>query len=164
VGVRVLQALRASGITRRRTARLYGHSAGAQFVHRLTAIEPHEPFEAMVSANAGWYTLPTLGRPFPEGLAGLGLGPDALERWFAYPMTILAGDRDIDESDENLPREPGALAQGPTRFARAAYFHAFGEREAARTGLPFRWRLVTAPGVAHDGAAMSRAASALWFE
>ena len=161
---RVVQALRAAGVTRRRTVRLFGHSAGGQFTHRIMAIEPHELFEAACPANSGWYTLPTLERAFPEGLGGLGLGPRDLARWLAYPMTILAGDQDTDPNDANLQRTPEAMAQGATRFERAHYAHDFARREAARLGYAFRWRLVPVPGVAHDGAAMSRAAAALWFE
>ncbi|QJR12269.1 hypothetical protein DSM104443_03354 [Usitatibacter rugosus] len=164
IPVRVIGALRAAGVTRRPKVRLFGHSAGGQFVHRLMAVEPHDAFEAVAPANSGWYTLPTLDRPFPEGLGGLGLGSPDLARWFAYPMVILAGDRDVDVNDANLPRDPKALAQGPTRYARSGYFHDFAQREAARLGLEFRWKRVTVPGVAHDGAAMSRAAAAMWFE
>jgi hypothetical protein len=75
------------------------------------ATQDHAIYEAVSPANPGWYTLPTLDRPFPEGLGGLGLGNGDLARWFAYPMTILAGDRDIDTTDENLPRNPEALAR-----------------------------------------------------
>ena len=157
-------ALRAGGVTRRPQVRLFGHSAGGQFVHRLMATQDHAPYEAVAAGNPGWYTLPTLERPFPEGLGGLGLGPADLARWLAYPMTILAGDRDVDTADENLPRNPEALAQGPTRFARAHFFHDMGRREAARLGVACRWTLVTVPGVGHDGCAMGKAAAAMWFE
>ena len=161
---RVVAALRAGGVTRRPQVRLFGHSAGGQYVHRLMATQDHAPYEAVAAGNPGWYTLPTLERPFPEGLGGIGLGPVELARWLAYPMTILAGDRDVDTTDENLPRNPEALAQGPTRFARAHFFHDMGHREAAKLGVPCRWTLVTVPGVGHDGCAMGKAAAAMWFE
>jgi poly(3-hydroxybutyrate) depolymerase len=161
---RVVEALRAGGVTRRPQVRLYGHSAGGQFAHRLMATQDHAPYEAVVSGNPGWYTLPTLDRPFPEGVGGLGFGTPDLARWLAYPMTILAGEQDIDTADEHLPRNPEALAQGPTRFARARYFFDFAQDAAARLGVPCRWQLVTVPGVGHDGCAMGKAAAALWFE
>lgn len=161
---RVVESLRAGGVTRRPRVRLYGHSAGGQFVHRLMATQDHSLYEAVMPANSGWYTLPTLDRAFPEGLGGLGFGPTDLARWLAYPMTILAGDRDINTSDENLPRNPEALAQGPTRYARAHFFHDMAKREAARLGVACNWKLVTIPGVGHDGCAMGKAAAAIWFE
>jgi poly(3-hydroxybutyrate) depolymerase len=160
----VLAALRAGGVTRRKTAHMFGHSAGGQFVHRLLATQDETPFDSAMASNAGWYTLPTLERRFPEGLGGIGLGEADLGRWFAFPMIIFAGDQDIDTADPNLPAQPEALAQGPNRYSRAHFFHDFAAREAGRLSLPFNWRLVTVPGIGHDGAAMSRAAAAWWFE
>ncbi len=165
VPARVLAALRKGGVTNRTQAHLFGHSAGGQFVHRLLATgDDHAVFEVAMAANSGWYTLPTLDRPFPAGLGGIGLDQAALARWFAYPMTIFAGDQDIDAGDPNLPSQAEATAQGPTRYARAHFMHDYGRREAERLGLPFRWQLVAVPGVGHDGAAMSCAAAGIWFE
>lgn len=164
VPARVLAALRKAGVTRRDKVRLFGHSAGGQFVHRLLATQAATPFEAAFAANSGWYTLPTLERRFPEGLGGLGLGEAELARWLAWPMVILAGDQDIVTSDPNLPAQAEALAQGPMRYARAHFMLDFAKAEAARLDLPCNWSLITVPGIGHDGAAMSRAAGAYWFE
>lgn len=164
VPARVFEALRQGGGTRLAKARIYGHSAGGQFVHRMLATQEDVPFEAAFAANSGWYTLPTLERHFPEGLSGLGLDKSALARWFAYPMIIFAGDQDINTGDPNLPAGAEALAQGPHRYARARFMHDFARREAERLGLSFNWQLITVGGVGHDGAAMSRAAAAWWFE
>jgi hypothetical protein len=79
-------------------------------------------------------------------------------------MIIFAGDQDISTNDPNLPAQAEALAQGENRFARARFVYDFARREAARLGMPFGWRLVEIEGVGHDGAAMSRAAAAYWFE
>jgi hypothetical protein len=53
---------------------LYGHSAGAQFVHRHLAFicaggNPLRVIRA-VAANAGFYTEPTFEVPFPFGFGG----------------------------------------------------------------------------------------------
>lgn len=164
VPARVLATLRKAGVTRRDKVRLFGHSAGGQFVHRLLATQSETPFEVAFAANSGWYTLPTLERRFPEGLAGLGLGEAELARWLAWPMVIFAGDRDIVTSDPNLPAQAEALAQGPMRYARAHFMLDFAKAEASRRGLACNWSLITVPGIGHDGAAMSRAAAAYWFE
>lgn len=164
VPARVFAALQESGVTNQETAFLYGHSAGGQFAHRLLATQETYPFHAVIAANPGWYTLPDFDREFPEGMGGIGLSHDELERWFAYPMHIFAGDQDIAEDDPNLPSQPEALAQGASRFKRAHFVYAFAKTHAQKLGLPFNWILVDIEGVGHDGAAMSRAAAAFWFE
>ncbi|MCB8820549.1 alpha/beta hydrolase [Microvirga rosea] len=164
VPARVFAALQKIGVTRRSKAYLFGHSAGGQFSHRLLATQRDIPFEAVIAANPGWYTLPTFEYDFPEGLGSMALDESSLARWLAYPMNIFAGDQDISADDPNLPAQPEALKQGPTRYARAHFVYDFAQREARRLGLPFAWRLVQVSGVGHDGAAMSRAAAAYWFE
>lgn len=161
---RVFAALHAGGVTRRKRAAIFGHSAGAQFLHRLLAMQPDAQFDMAAPANAGWYTLPTLDHMFPVGLGGLGFDEDDLRRFLAYPMTLFAGDQDIDRSDPNLPSQPEALAQGPTRFARAHFFHDFARRQAESLGVALAWRLIIVPGIGHDGRSMSRAVAAFWFE
>ncbi|KKK94929.1 hypothetical protein LCGC14_2677920 [marine sediment metagenome] len=47
---------------------IYGHSAGAQFVHRLILFKPKARINKAISANAGWYTFPTFRKAFPYGL------------------------------------------------------------------------------------------------
>ncbi|MCL4801739.1 MAG: alpha/beta hydrolase [Burkholderiales bacterium] len=160
---RVLAAARAAGLTDGRDVRLFGHSAGAQFVHRLVASGAAAP-AVLIAANAGWYTLPTLDRPFPEGLGGIGLGEDDLARFLAAPLHVLAGDADTETAGPSLPAHPAALAQGPHRFARARAFVAAGGAAAASRGLACAWRLTVVPGIGHDGAAMSRVAAGLWFD
>jgi hypothetical protein len=130
----------------------------------MLALEGDGPFEVTAAGNPGWYTLPALDRAFPEGVGGLDLDAGALVRWLATPLEIFAGDQDIDTSDPNLPGGPEALRQGPTRFARAHHFHAYGQQVAEQMGVPFAWRLIVVPGVGHDGRAMSHAAAAWWFE
>lgn len=164
VPTRVLEALRAGGVIDQPVIRIFGHSAGGQFVHRMLATQGSEPYAAAMASNPGWYTLPTLERRFPEGLGGLDLDREALARWFAYPMILFAGDRDIVTDDPNLPSQAEALAQGPHRYGRAHFMLDFARAEAERLGVPCNWQLITVPGIGHDGAAMSRAAAAWWFE
>lgn len=164
VPVRVLAALRQAGVVTREKVRLFGHSAGGQFAHRLLATQDETPFEVVYAANSGWYTLPTLERRFPEGVGALGLTKAGLARWLAWPMVIFAGDQDIATNAPDLPTQAAALSQGPMRYARARFMLAFAQREADRLGLVCNWRLVVVPGIGHDGGAMSRAAAAVWFE
>ena len=160
---RVFALLREAGITRRERANLWGHSAGGQFVHRLLAMQPHNLFEAVGAANPGWYTLPTLDLRYPDGLGGIGLTGDDIARFLDYPLVIFSGDQDIDGTAENFPRHDSAMAQGPNRFARAQFYIDRGKAEAAKLGVPCRWRRVVVPGVAHEGMRMSAFAGDYWF-
>lgn len=161
---RIIRLLREGGVTRRPRVHLFGHSAGAQFLHRLLSTQPHDLFEAMSIGNAGWYSLPTLELPFPEGLGGIGLEEAEVVRLLAFPLMILAGDRDIETVAANLPSGEAAKRQGPHRFARAHNYLTAGRKEAARRGVPCLWTLQTVPGIGHDGRAMSAVAASLWFE
>lgn len=164
VPARVFALLREAGVTRRAGAHFFGHSAGGQFGHRMLSTQPAEPFEAIAVGNPGWYTLPDLDRPFPEGLGGIGLGEGDLQRLLTYPLLILAGEQDTETSGPSLPAQPAAVAQGPHRFARAHAYLEAGRAEAARRGWECAWRLIPVPHIGHDGAAMSRVAASLWFE
>jgi len=164
VPARVVEALQRAGVMTQPKARIYGHSAGGQFVHRMISTHGGALFEAAIAANAGWYSLPTLDKAFPEGLGGIGLDEAALERLFAYPLHILAGIEDSNANADNLPSQPEAKAQGAGRLHRARNYFARGRETAERYGMPFNWRLTEVPGIAHDGCAMSVAAAGLWFD
>jgi hypothetical protein len=69
---------------------------------------------------------------------------------FTRPMTIMLGDADSDPKHHQLPREPGAMRQGPHRFARGLHYFALACCEAAAADVPLAWKLRIAPGVAHS--------------
>lgn len=140
---------------------LFGHSAGAQFVHRALLFEDMPHLLKAYSANAGWYTLPDQGSDWPYGLAGVPVSEDQIAAWLGRPMTLLLGDADTDPDDPNLRRTPEALAQGPHRFARGLFFFQSARAEAERLNAPLGWRVVTVEGVAHDNAGMAQAAAYL---
>ena len=160
---RLWATLRSEGVTTQPKVHLYGHSAGGQYVHRLLSTQDHGFIETAVAGNPGWYTLPTLDRPFPEGLGGLGLDEGYVRRLLGFPLLILAGDKDIATDDPNLPSNEEALRQGAHRFARAHHYFEFGRKEAARLCQPFAWTLQVVPGIGHDGEAMSAVAANIWF-
>ena len=134
---------------------LFGHSAGGQLVHRLTTFCWLDSIERAIAANSGAYTLPVRDEKFPFGLDGVPVSDDDLKRAFLRPLTIHLGDQDIDPTDKHLPKEPEAMRQGPYRFARGKNYLEVAKREAARLGVPLKWRLAVAPGVAHSGQNMA---------
>lgn len=140
---------------------LYGHSAGAQFVHRYLYFKADTRADLFIVANAGWYTLPDFGPTFPYGLGGSALDPARLNAALQRNVVVLLGDRDTDETDPNLRRTPEAMAQGRHRFARGESFFETANDQAQALGVAFGWRQITVPGAHHSNAMMAPATAAL---
>lgn len=137
---------------------LYGHSAGAQFVHRFLFHVPNARVTRVVAANAGWYTMPVFNIDFPYGLRNSVVSSGDLAAALQLPVTILLGEQDIDPQHRSLNRAPEALAQGPHRFARGRAFFDTAAEAATRLGVPFGWQLATVPDADHDNRLMAPAA------
>ncbi len=142
---------------------LYGHSAGGQFVHRMTLFRPDARIKAAVAANAGAYTVPREEERYPYGLTGFRMGNEALIAAFSVRLMVLLGECDTATDAPMLLKSPEAMAQGPHRLARGRYFYAAGQDMARLLLAPFAWELHTEPGVGHDNAGMARRAAALLF-
>lgn len=138
---------------------LYGHSAGAQFVHRFMLVVSNNRVEQAVSANAGWYTVPRPSVGFPYGLAGSPSTEVGLRRALGAHLTVLLGEDDTDAESDSLRSTPEADQQGSNRFARGHFFYDAGRDEAAQLGTPFGWSLRTVPNAGHDDSEMAPAAA-----
>jgi hypothetical protein len=149
---------------------VFGHSAGAQFTHRLLTFLPEAHVLGAVAANAGWYTLPVGGadarHAMPYGLRGSPLERERPRKLFAAPFSILLGERDTATAatDDLVRGTPEALAQGATRLERGRFYYATGREQAQAAGAPFRWRLAIAPRAGHDAAQVVGSAAFLLFE
>lgn len=132
--------------------RLFGHSAGAQFVHRFLYFNPQAPVERAVISMGGWYTLPDPGEDWPYGLNGTAVSRSDLERIMALRVVLQVGSLDR-KRDENLRETREADAQGRNRVTRGFnYFEAMQDRaEGFRT--PFNWRFIVVPQAGHDSEA-----------
>jgi poly(3-hydroxybutyrate) depolymerase len=147
---------------------LFGHSAGAQFVHRMVLAMPQARYRLAIAGNAGFYTLPTGkaeagGFEFPFSLDGTPISEADRKAALQRPMILMLGDQDIDPNHYQLNNSEGAKAQGPHRFARGQFFFAAAEAEAKRLGVPLGWKKVVVPGVDHDNTRMAAAAAQLIF-
>ncbi|WP_024354021.1 hypothetical protein [Brevundimonas naejangsanensis] len=134
---------------------LYGHSAGAQFVHRFVLLTPEARYRVAIAANAGSYAFPDLDQAYPFGLEGAPVDEAGLEAALQKPLVLLLGTADTDPAHPSLPHGQNADAQGPHRLARGQAFHAAGQAGAERSGVKFGWRVAYAPGIAHDNGGMS---------
>jgi poly(3-hydroxybutyrate) depolymerase len=142
---------------------LFGHSAGAQFVHRMVILMPEARFAAAVAANAGSYTMPDFDVGYPFGLRGAPVDTQRLRAAFGRSLVLLLGEEDDDPKDPRLPDAAAARSQGDHRLARGRAFFSRSEEVARELKTPLDWRLEIIPGVGHDHRQMARAASQLLF-
>jgi hypothetical protein len=134
---------------------LFGHSAGAQFVHRLLTFVHCPRVLSAVAANAGWYTLPTIDKkwpPFPYSLRGAAREFQDPGQVLAAPLTLLLGSLDtrVKEEDPHLRASAGAMAQGSHRLQRGVTYYEVGLQAARDKNMPLAWKLQWVPGAGHE--------------
>jgi len=147
---------------RQETYLLDGHSAGAQFVHRLVTFLPAARFSRAVAANAGVYAMPTYTIEYGFGLKDSPLREVDLPQVFARKLIIMSGDRDTMR-DSSLATFPAADAEGNNRFERAKNYYETAQKEAAARGVPLNWEYHVVYGVGHDEGGMAAASAPLLF-
>jgi pimeloyl-ACP methyl ester carboxylesterase len=133
---------------------LLGHSAGAQFLARVTAFAPL-PAERIVIANPSSWVAPSLTEPFPYGFGRLPAeisNERTLERFLAQPVTVLLGTADTGSAD--LSQTAGAKRQGEHRYARGTHIFQSAAATARSRGWDFGWHVVEVPNVGHSARAM----------
>lgn len=139
---------------------IFAHSAGAQMTHRYVLLSGATQAQMIIPANSGWYTMPDREVIFPYGLKNVELTDEALAQVFAKPVVLLLGEADTERS-KILRKTPLSDAQGQNRLERGKKFFAEAKAKAEAMGVPFKWKLVTVPGVGHDDAKMAEAAAQL---
>ena len=149
--------------TSARVYTLFGHSAGAQFVHRFAQLMPASRAERYIAANSGWYTWMDSSVRYPWGLGGVELKPADECRAFARPLTLLLGELDTDPNHDQLNRDAASMKQGAHRLERGQNFFAASQVRARQLDCAFNWRLRTVPGVGHEFEKMGAATAALAF-
>lgn len=142
---------------------MYGHSAGAQFVHRFLLFQRGHRVQRAVSANAGWYTAIDDDAPFPYGLKDSPARASVVKA-LGFPLALLLGEEDNDPDSDGLRTTRGAMAQGDHRLARGRYFYESGREAARRLHVAFRWSVVTVPNAGHHDEQMAPAAAELLFD
>ena len=148
---------------------LFGHSAGAQFTHRLMTFLPRPRTLRAAAANAGWYTLPlNSGGPehtMPYGLQGTPVTPRDLSAFLGAQFVVLLGERDTTTpaTDRLVRGTPEAMAQGPHRLARGRFYFAAADTQARLLQTPFEWQLVVVPRARHSAAQMMDSAASYLF-
>ncbi len=142
---------------------LFGHSAGAQFVHRLVTFLPEARYRRAVAANAGFYVFPSYSVQAPAGLKNSPLPASDLPKVLSRKLIIMSGEADTNPNDSSLATFPEAEAQGKNRFERALAYYTTAKSEAARLSAPLNWEYHTVPGIGHDEAGMAGPSAARLF-
>jgi hypothetical protein len=152
-----------------RTVVIAGHSAGGQFVNRYAIVGrlPGELAVRFVISNPSSYLYFSPERPvlvpdpsqvnrwrygFEDPPGYVDRSPqEYLRRYLGRDVSIVLGAQDRDPAAVLLEVSPPAMAQGPNRLDRGIHYHRHVRQMARRAGLPARHRLITLPGVGHDG-------------
>lgn len=143
---------------------IYGHSAGAQFVHRLLLFHESNRSEIAVAANAGWYSFPCLETDFPYGLAQTHCTDQQLRYALNQRLVLLLGANDTDAQDPNLRQTFKAQQQGRNRLQRGVNKFRFAANAAARMNTTFAWKLEMVQEAGHSNRAMMKAAARVLVE
>ena len=123
---------------------LYGHSAGAQFVHRLIIFTPNAHIKKAIAAEAGSYTIPTQNINYPCGLGtktGEQLPFVDLKTTFQIPMTILLGKKDNRSLSSQHDTYKCDTQQGANRLERGEYFYKQAKSISNSRNEVFNWTI-----------------------
>jgi hypothetical protein len=142
---------------------IFGHSAGAQFVHRMVTFLPDARYSRAVAANAGLYVMPVYTVAYPFGLKDSPLPESRLPEVFSRKLVIMSGGEDTDPNADGLANFPEAEAQGNTRFERARLYFTTARSEAARLGVPLNWEYHIVHGVGHSEQGMAGPSAEILF-
>jgi hypothetical protein len=134
----------------------WGHSAGAQFLHRLFMYLSNTKINVAVCSNAGWYTVPENTVSFPYGLLNGQLPDSDLITAFSKKLIVHLGQNDNDPNASGLRRNPTVdNQQGIHRLERGQYFFSTSQTVALNQNYTFNWEKHEVPNVGHDGQLMA---------
>lgn len=136
----------------------WGHSAGAQFLHRLLTYLPSVKIAVAVCSNAGWYTTPENTVSYPYGILNGQLPEEDLVDAFSKKLIVHLGRNDNTSSTSaGGPRNNTILnnQQGYSRLARGRYYFETSAAVAQDMNTSFNWEKRELAGVGHNSEAMA---------
>ena len=150
----------------------WGHSGGAQFLHRFAMFVPQSNLGIGICSNAGWYTVPEDNINYPYGI-GLPFGSTNLnvfdflqnsfgglninyQEFFQKNLLIHLGTNDNDPDSSGL-RHNSVVdnQQGLNRYDRGHYFFETSQNEAQFLNLQFNWLQFDAEDISHNDQLMA---------
>ena len=142
---------------------IFGHSAGAQFVHRLVLFKSSTSLDRAVASNAGWYTVPDTSINYPYGIGNTNFSNEDKENFFNQKLVIHLGENDNNPNDPSLRKTPEANAQGAHRLARGNHFYSESSIICNSQSMFFNWEKVQEPNVGHNYIIMSEKAAEILY-
>jgi hypothetical protein len=135
---------------------IFGHSAGGQFVHRMVMLMPESRIGTAISANSGFYSLPTENLEFPYGIKNTGIDLKFdLQKSYKKRLIILLGELDNDQSLGTFRTTNLAMEQGTHRLERGTNFYNANKELKNKNNWIFNWEIDTIVNVGHNYKKMS---------
>ena len=136
----------------------WGHSAGAQFLHRFIIYQPESKLNIAICSNAGWYTVPEKEISFPYGLNKSQLNDSTLTKAFLKKLYVHLGEEDTDANSPSLRHNDIVDAQqGLTRRARGRYFFEMTQKTSGNLDAQLNWvKPQEVKDVSHDYKLMAK--------
>ena len=126
---------------------IYGHGAGAHFVHRYVLHQPEASHTLAIAANLGWY-LSMTDQQWPFGLTNSGIEGAQLKQAFSKYFLLMLGKADTSTK----PNSPYAKEhwdsislQGEHRLARGRNFFKSAVEKSKEVDQFFKWGMVEVP-------------------
>jgi hypothetical protein len=135
-----------------------GHSAGAQFLHRLLMYQTNHQIKRAVVSAAGWYNLPDTSLAFPHGLRFAPYQNPALVSLFNTPHILQVGLLDNNPNSSALRHDSLTDLQGLHRLARAQYYHRICSLFSLANNQSLAWSLQVVPNLDHSSGPAVQAA------
>ena len=128
---------------------IYGHGAGAHFVHRFVLHHPEASHTLAIAANLGWY-LSMTDQEWPFGLTNSNIDNAKLRRAFNKYFLLMLGRADTS-TKPNTPYVADhwdiISLQGEHRLARGRNFFKSAVDKSKEVNQFFKWGMVEVPTI-----------------
>ena len=151
---KIFEYVKAHTATQRNSFRMYGHSAGGQFVQRFMLFHDSPYVERAIIGSPGWYTFPDRNMAFPYGIKDVGrITDEHLKACFAKDIVVQVSKAD-SVREWFLRKTPEADLQGQNRYERGITFFRHVEELCRRNKWPLRWRQTVVEHIGHNSVEM----------
>lgn len=126
---------------------IYGHGAGAHFVHRYVLHRPDAKYTLAIAANPGWY-LSMTDQKWPFGLSESGITTPQLKKAMNKYFLLMLGRSDISSKPNTPYVEKNwdiISQQGEHRLARGRNFFESAIVKSKEVNQFFKWGMVEVP-------------------